>query len=565
MVQQGVSMAVVAGNDDERIRHVVLLIFENHSFDQMLGDVKKLHGDLDGVDASAPRTNDDDQGRSYAQAPTTERQMLFDPAHEVKDVAEQLANDNSGFVLNFARHYPQSTTAARGFIMGYYERGFLPALHALASDFTICDRWHASVPGSTWTNRLFALSGTSMGRVNMPGDGVHGADLPGYFQQTQDTLFDRLTEAGLHWKVYFHDIPQTAVLTHQRAPQNAARYFYIDEFFDDARKPEAAFPQFSLIEPSYLGYAENDDHPPHDVMRGEKLLADVYNALRGNDALWQSTLLVVFYDEHGGFYDHVAPPPAVPPDDHREEYSFDRLGARVPALLVSPWVDRRVEHTLFDHTSVLRYLIDKWRLQPLGRRAAAAHSIAAALTRSAPRTDTVSRIVLTEEQLLAPDPELEDRLFGIPDTHQTALRILADYLTREIVTDAPRIYSWLARLIEGVKSVCEGLLARLYGDPPATSISIAEPDRLALYGSAKPRDDVAHFLMHRKRQAVADLSAAIGDETLPEARVNHAVQTLALITGRPYHREKNGRAHAKAWLSRHVSASATLRRRGRLR
>jgi hypothetical protein len=148
--------------------------------------------------------------------------------------------------------------------------------------------------------------------------------------------------------------------------------------------------------------------------------------------------------------------------------------------------------------------------------------------------DTVFRIVLTEEPLLAPDPELEEQLSGKPNTHQTALRILADHLTREIVTDAPRIYSWLARLIEGVRSVCDRLLTRLCG-------------------SAKPRDDVAH------------LDAAIGDETLPKARCDHAVQTLALITGRPYHREKNGRAHAKAWLSRHASASTTLRRRGRLR
>src|SRR5260370_20850810 len=243
-----------------------------------------------------------------------------------------------------------------GYIMGYYPVSFLPGLHALARQFTICDHWFASLPGPTWPNRFFALAGTSNGRVNMPDDGTHKADLHGYFEQTQDTLFDRLNERAIHWKVYFHDIPQTTVLSHQREPHNVARYFYIDEFFDDARGHETEFPEFCLIEPAYIGFAENDDHPPHDIMRSQKLIADVYNAIRANELLWKSTLLVVFYDEHGGFYDHVYPPAAVPPDDQQEEYAFDRLGVRVPGILISPWVDARVEPTLFDHTSVLRYL-----------------------------------------------------------------------------------------------------------------------------------------------------------------------------------------------------------------
>jgi phospholipase C len=197
--------------------------------------------------------------------------------------------------------------------MGYYPLNFLPGLHALARNFTICDHWFASLPGPTWPNRFFALTGTSNGRVNMPDDGTHKRDLPGFFQQTQDTLFDRLNDQAVHWKVYFHDIPQTAVLTRQREPHNVARYFYIDEYYDDARGHEEEFPQFCLIEPAYTARAENDDHPPHDIMRSQKLIADVYNALRANDPLWKSTLLIVFYDEHGGFFDHIEPPAATPP------------------------------------------------------------------------------------------------------------------------------------------------------------------------------------------------------------------------------------------------------------
>ena len=148
------------------------------------------------------------------------------------------------------------------------------------------------------------------------------------------------------------------MLDHQRYAHNAARYFYIDEFFDDARGREEDFPQFCFIEPDFMGIVGNDDHPPHDVMKAEKLIADVYNALRANENLWEATLLVVLYDEHGGFYDHAIPPMAVAPDDHHEEYAFNQLGVRVPALLVSPWVERRIETTQFDHTSFLKYLTE---------------------------------------------------------------------------------------------------------------------------------------------------------------------------------------------------------------
>jgi phospholipase C len=304
---------MASGANPDPIRHVVLLIVENHSFDQMLGCLTSVYPKLDGIDPAAPRENQDPQGEVYRQAETTMRMMFLDPHHEVEHVAVQLSDHNGGFVRDFTECYPQSTPEARQLIMSYYPLDFLPALHALARNFTICDRWFSSLPGPTWPNRFFALTGTSSGRVNMPDDGTHKADLAGYFQQNQDTIFDRLNDAGVHWKAYFHDIPQTTVLGHQREPHNSARYFYVDEFYADARGAEAEFPEFCLIEPDYLGFEQNDDHPPHDVMRTEKLIADVYNAIRGNEALWSSTLLVIVFDEHGGFYDHVEPPKAVVP------------------------------------------------------------------------------------------------------------------------------------------------------------------------------------------------------------------------------------------------------------
>jgi phospholipase C len=535
------------------IRHVVMLILENHSFDQMLGCFRQVYPTLEGVDPANLRRNQDHDGRSYRQAATTERLMFLDPHHEVEHVAMQLADHNGGFVSNYSKMYPDSTPESRGYIMGYYPLDFLPALHALARDFTICDHWFSSLPGPTWPNRFFALTGTANGRVGMPDDGTHKADLPGYFHQDQQTIFDRLNEREIHWKVYFHDIPQTTVLTQQRVPHNAARYFYIDEFFDDARGPESEFPQFCLIEPDYMGLEQNDDHPPHDIMRAEKLIADVYNSIRENDPLWKSTLLLVFYDEHGGFYDHVEPPAAIPPDEHKEEYTFDRLGVRVPAILISPWVDRRVEPTVFDHTSVLRYLTDKWQLGSLGHRTAAANDIGVALRRIAPREDTVSKIKLTDDQLKPPDLEAQEKAFGLVSAHQTALQKLAAYLKEEAFEKAPRGWATLARCLEAMKSACDWALTRAYDEPPGVRSSIAEPDKLAQSKDATPRDNVARFLMRKKKYAVVGLETRLNDASVSPDQCDHALQTLSLISGRKFHlEERNKYEKANVWLKQHV-------------
>lgn len=542
--------ATASGSDP--IRHVFVLILENRAFDQMLGCFKQLYPELDGIDPLSPRVNEDSDGHVYQQAPTTERMMFFDPHHEVPHVAVQLSDHNSGFVRDFSESYPESDAKSRAFIMGYYPLDFLPALHSLGRNFTICDRWFSCLPGPTWPNRFFALTGTSNGRVNMPDDGTHKADLRGYFQQTQATLFDRLNDRGIHWKVYFHDVPQTTVLVNQREPHNAARYFYIDEFFEDARGFESEFPQFCLVEPDYLGFGQNDDHPPHDIMRGEKLIADVYNAIRANETLWKSTLLIVFYDEHGGFYDHVEPPTAIPPDDHHDEYSFDRFGVRVPAILVSPWVDARVESTQFDHTSVLKYLIEKWNLDPLGRRAAAATSIGVAIRGKSPREDTISRIELTPEQLDPPDPNADEAAAAYPSMHQTALKLLATYLKEEALEKVPRLSSWLARFLEVAKAKVDYYLDPAYDVNRNVVVSIAEPDKVARKKDVRPRDAVAEFLMRKKRYAVVGIQRRLLQEDLSPAQRQHSLQTLALITGRKFHREENGLGNAKDWLNKNL-------------
>jgi phospholipase C len=254
----------------------------------------------------------------------------------------------------------------------------------------VCDGWYCSVPGPTWTNRLFAMSGTSLGRLKMP-----ALFDPNLHRYAQPSVFRRLKEAKRSHRIYFGDFPLALLLEDQRAAGAGKHFSRLSQFEKDAARPESEFPDFVFIEPDYLWPDANDDHPPHDVQRGQALVADVYDAIRANEALWRSTLLVVTYDEHGGFYDHVPPARTVAPDASKGEYGFDfeTLGVRVPALLVSPWLDAQVLHGVFDHTSLLRLLQDRFGLGDLGKRTAQATSPFDALVlRSTPRGDAPQKL-----------------------------------------------------------------------------------------------------------------------------------------------------------------------------
>jgi phospholipase C len=516
---------------DDPVRHVVLLMLENHSFDQMLGCLKRVHPGLAGIDPKNPAVNRVD-GTAFKQVQTTERQMLLDPRHEVNHVLAQMADNNGGFVADFVKARPDSTTEERQFVMGYYPLGFLPALHGLARDFLICDHWFSSLPGPTWPNRFFALTGTSSGRVNMPEDGEHGADIGGWFQQEQATVFDRLSEKGISWQIYFHDIPQSICLVHQRTPERVARYFPFEQFKSDATGTEADFPAFCFIEPDYSGDTENDDHPPHDVMKAQKLIADVYNALRANSELWGSTLLVVLYDEHGGFYDHVAPPATVPPDDHHEEYTFDRLGIRVPALLVSPWFEQGFDATPFDHTGLLKYLTEKWDLGPLGNRTAQANSIGKLMTRQAPRTGTVEKIVLTPDQVHSPNPDLEAEAARYISTHHKALALIGRRLQLELLKESPLAFAWVTYVLEIVLHWLFGLGSRW----------------VFRKAHERAKEHWSDFRERRRQQAIPRLASIIRDGGRSAVEKRHAAETLSLVVNQRFHHAHDPVGAAEAWL-----------------
>ena len=400
----------------------------------MLGCFSEIYPELD--TDGLPHHNVDDSGMVYEQKLTETKQVTPDPKHEARFVLDQIADNNSGFVLDFSRSYPNSTAAQRQEIMGYYPLDFLPALHTLAREFTICDRWFSSLPGPTWPNRFFALTGSCHGQALMP-EGWKNPQLATYFNQTQDTIFDLLNEARKSWKVYYYDFPSSLLLNHQRQLHNLVHYHHIGQFYLDCGK-ESTFPEFAFIEPKYFGADQNDDHPPHNIIKAEKLIADVYNGIRSSPDLWASSLLVVTFDEHGGFYDHVVPPVAVPPDDFSAKidpddpskiFRFDRLGVRVPAVLVSPWIPRRVENTQFDHTSLLRYMIDKWGLRPmgLGARTANATPISVAI-RGLRRDDTPGFVRVPYTDLIPPDPALERE---DSSAHHKALQTFAYYWANE--------------------------------------------------------------------------------------------------------------------------------------
>jgi phospholipase C len=524
---------------DDPIRHVVFLLFENHSFDQMLGCFREVYAGLKGVDPNNPAVNRSD-GKEFRQAVTTERQMILDPRHEVNHVAVQMADHNGGFVNDLFQSNPKATAAeldeqAR-FVLGNYPLDFLPALHRLAREFLICDHWFSSVPGPTWPNRHFALTGTSSGKVNMPEDGEHVVDLEGWFQQNQDTLFDRLSEKGISWKVYFHDIPESICLVHQRQPENTARYAPIEQFFQDAAGTEADFPAFCFIEPNYNGVGENDDHPPHDVMKAQKLLADVYNAIRAKADLWTSTLLVVLYDEHGGFFDSVEPPEATPPSPPQPdwEYTFDRFGIRVPAVLVSPFVKQGFDATPFDHTSLLKYLIEKWDLGPLGDRTAKANSIGPFIQRGQPRTGTVEKIELTPQQLTPPKPELEEEAAAYISSHHKALALIGRRLQWEMMKEFPLTFAWVTYPLEALMHWLLGL-----GNKWVFRL---------VHNRAK-----AHwqkFLVRRNKQAVTQLAKIVRLPLTPIWQKHFSAETLGLAAGQPFHLDPEPVKAAMAWLDK---------------
>jgi phospholipase C len=344
--------------NDTRIEHFVVLMMENRSFDHMLG-FSKIPG-IDGL--TGAETNPDTTSEPVR---VTNNAKFFgdyepDPGHELFDVNIQIFSNQDatpggppmqGFIQSYMKVCGSPDRAKD--VMKCFSPQNVPILTTLAREYGVCDRWFSSVPGPTLPNRSFAHAATSLGSAVGPP-----------FLGNLRTIYPVLNEQ-VSAKIYYQD--WTMALTFKELLGDQTKYFGLfNDFLNECKDPKA-LPNYCFIEPRYNAddtggaHEPSDQHPDHDVRDGEGLVRDVYQALSSNPAVWQKTLLLIVYDEHGGLYDHVAPPNCVSPDGLKSEspaFDFTRLGVRVPAVMVSPYIKAgtvigSTDGTIYDHTSII--------------------------------------------------------------------------------------------------------------------------------------------------------------------------------------------------------------------
>jgi phospholipase C len=425
-----------------QIKHIVVLMMENHSFDNYLGTLTgRGEGFPIGADGQPEAQNLDASSSpvsAFHMASTVQQQGV--PSQSWKAAHDQWADGKmNGFVTASQTVAPDADKTAA---MGYWTEQDLPFYHGLARTFPLADRWFSSCLGPTFPNRRFLLAGTANGLIDdLP---VNLLDSP-----AAGTILDMLTKYGKSWANYrpaaedqsqfrrylqyrrrrsrHHarslgrpfrrvttNVKRDLQFTAELYPLGVARYMLhvrsIKDFFAGA--DAGTLPDFCIVDPDYREYSEEN---PQDIRKGESFAAEVINRVMHGKG-WPNTLLIWTYDENGGYYDHVAPPPAVPPDGvqgrsvvahpswlrtilkplfpgyvrHAEDIvcdplQYDTYGFRVPAVIVSPYSRPDcVLSEIFDHTSVLKLVEEKWNLPALTRRDAAAAAPLAAIDLSAP-------------------------------------------------------------------------------------------------------------------------------------------------------------------------------------
>jgi phospholipase C len=453
--------------------HVVVVMFENRSFDNLLGrlyapgEVKSFEGvtgkDLknsipewaeNGSDRKfvpygvSPNMNTPrpDPGEEYPHI-NTDLFGVLDPKNRFVPLERMIAPYNApqdprqlptmdGFVMDYistftTERHRQPTYDEYAQIMTGYAPDQMPVTSTLARGFATFDHWFCEVPSQTFTNRSFFHAASASGYV---------INYPPYeafpVHNTAPTLFERLESKGLTWRVYC-DAPSPASFTgiihaSRLRSRFATNFSTVADFVDDARK--GRLPTYAFIEPN-MWHGHNDMHPPvsailhglpydppSSLLGGEALLAQIYDAVRhsasADGSNYLNTLLLVAFDEAGGTYDHVAPPPAPPPDPAAPAgqmgFTFNRSGQRVPAIAISAWIPQRTVVTdEYRHTSLIRTMRERWSLgDPLTARDAAARDLDPVLSLRQPRApedwpDVVPRPVPPfDVALLPPDVPL---------------------------------------------------------------------------------------------------------------------------------------------------------------
>lgn len=455
-------------NNLDKIEHIVVLMLENRSFDNVLGWLydpeneppfnREPRGEFRGVNnkMSNPGPN---QSVAYVQRGTDPTAPFPDPNEPYEFVYRQMFSknlDNSveqppphirvpnmtepptmdGFVIDYKNAIEKANAKRKkkcwlfrkppfevdpAVIMNCFPPSYLPAINGLAQNFAVCDNWFSSVPTQTFPNRSFVHAATSSGNVyNIWKTGTGKLDFGAFINKTE-TIYDLLESEGVSWKIYHggplflcnalliqENLWDYAFSEHFSPYKTGDRHKTFQQDLDDQTLPAYSFIEPNLICSDKYG-PENDMHPayailehgpPTDVRYGDELIYEIYSALRNSDYYWEKTLFVIIFDEHGGCFDHVPPAPAaVSPDDIVIPYTdgwnggsgfdFKRFGVRVPAVLVSPWIEEgTICHTQFDHTSVIKSVANKWLSgRSLTKRDAAAEDVSEVLNRPTPRQD----------------------------------------------------------------------------------------------------------------------------------------------------------------------------------
>jgi phospholipase C len=353
--------------------HYVVLMLENRSFDHLFGFL----GLGEGVPPNAANSLTPAHGK-----PTVFKirkggdytAIGEGPAHSLKETNEQLFGSTKvargatptmgGFISSFAtslrydlKRAPTDSELQQ--VMNCFDPIQLPVLSTLAQNFVLCDHWFADVPGPTMPNRAFVHAATSQGYT-------WNANWKPKF--TCKTIYDRIAaKSGCSWRSYYHDQDDILELYPALKSDTTNHVRFETHFLSDVEGGN--LPTYSFITPAFIGAPQqpvNSMHAPADVRPAEKLVADVYSALRSHTDVWKKTLLIVVFDEHGGYFDHVVPPGAVSPDGIAGRvdetflvpFGFDRLGLRVPAILISPWFMPAVDSTVYSHSTIPGSLID---------------------------------------------------------------------------------------------------------------------------------------------------------------------------------------------------------------
>jgi phospholipase C len=346
-----------------QIEHVIVVMMENHSYDNYLGMLTRGDGFTLDADGKPTNANNDANGqpvRAFHMANTC--QLPRQPSQAWSASHAQYADGtNEGFVRS------DSGPVA----MGYWTSDDIPFYYGLAQTFPVCDRWFGSVLAQTYPNRRFMLAATALGTIN--NDLKFVTEGP---QPPNGTIMDLLNRHTIPWRDYYTSLPSVGLYLPVLSA-NADKVVNVSQYYVDAAA--GTLPAFCLVEPNFDQYSEENSD---DITRGESFSSKVVNAAMQGPG-WDKTMLIWCYDEHGGYYDHVPPPAAVPPDNvlpmlgpNDPAGSYDRYGFRVPAAVVSPYAKRDyVSHVVHDHTSILSFLETKFNLPALTERDAHADNL----------------------------------------------------------------------------------------------------------------------------------------------------------------------------------------------